>query len=115
ANPYPDAAAASAGYRLSNKCGAEFAVAADLNPGVKGTNDDVNAPALGSAASVQKTANSDNHEKDGQNVLYGDGHVSWNTTCFAGITHDNIYNNRNQQVEASPLDKTDSVLLPSDD
>jgi prepilin-type N-terminal cleavage/methylation domain-containing protein/prepilin-type processing-associated H-X9-DG protein len=114
ANPYPDQAAALAGYRLGTKCSAEFAVAADLNPGVRGVNDDVNAPSLGSPTALMKKANSDNHEKDGQNVLYGDGHVDWKKTCFAGMTNDNIYNNKSKQVEASPVDNADSVLLPSD-
>src|SRR5439155_25125393 len=34
ANPYPDDAALRKGYRLTARIGAQFAVAADLNPGV---------------------------------------------------------------------------------
>jgi prepilin-type N-terminal cleavage/methylation domain-containing protein/prepilin-type processing-associated H-X9-DG protein len=38
-----------------------------------------------------KYANSKAHGLDGQNVLYGDGHVSFETTPFVGIENDNIY------------------------
>jgi prepilin-type processing-associated H-X9-DG protein len=65
-----------------------------------------------------KKANSSNHEKDGQNVLYGDGHVAWQKTPFCGIQNDNIYTAKNglaPKVEASPADANDSVLLPTDD
>jgi prepilin-type N-terminal cleavage/methylation domain-containing protein/prepilin-type processing-associated H-X9-DG protein len=116
ANPYPKSAVA--GYRLSNKLTAEFAVAADRNPGTSGKNDDVYAPVPNSPTSVMKKANSSNHEKDGQNVLYGDGHVAWQKTPFCGIQNDNIYTAKNglaPKVEASPADANDSVLLPTDD
>ena len=33
-NPYPNAAAADAGFKVNNAMPAEFAMAADLNPGV---------------------------------------------------------------------------------
>ena len=89
-------------------------MAADKNPGTIGENDDVNFPSPTSASRDQLKANSNNHEKDGQNVLYGDGHVQWCHTAFAGGRDDNIFNNRNRQVMASPVDKDDSVLLPTD-
>ena len=114
ANPYPDPSAAQVGYRLSNKLGAEFAVAADLNPGKNGTRDDVTAPVATSSWSDQKKALSENHEKDGENVLYGDGHVQWQHTSFCGLRQDNIYTTKSNQIEASPIDKEDSVLLPTD-
>ena len=117
ANPFPNQAAELAGYRLSNKLSADFALGADRNPGNNGKNDDVNAPALNSPTSVMVKGNSSNHEKDGQNVLYGDGHVAWQKTPFAGVKQDNIYNARNKPaaVESSPIDAADSVLLPTDD
>jgi prepilin-type N-terminal cleavage/methylation domain-containing protein/prepilin-type processing-associated H-X9-DG protein len=118
ANPYPVDSVATAGYRLSNKLSAEFAVGADRNPGVSGKNDDVYAPSLGSPWSKMKLANSPNHEFDGQNVLYGDGHVAWQKTAFCGIAQDNIYTAKKgvaPKVEASPSDPTDSILLPTDD
>ena len=105
ANPYPDAAAASAGYRLSNSLKASFVVAADANRGSKDVTN-------GSGGSV-KGGNSLNHERDGQNVGYADGRVEWRDTPFCGMNGDNIYRNKNGQIEASPVDRDDSILLPS--
>ena len=42
-------------------------------------------------APLQRRANSRNHFKAGQNVLYADGHVSWAQTAFVGYNNDNIY------------------------
>jgi prepilin-type N-terminal cleavage/methylation domain-containing protein/prepilin-type processing-associated H-X9-DG protein len=94
ANPYPDANAAAAGYNLTSKLNAAFAVAADLNPGTgKG--------------------NSRNHEGRGQNVLYADGHVTWERTTTCGMNGDDIYTNKSGVVQGSPVDATDSILLPA--
>ena len=117
ANPYPNVAAAALGYRLTTRLSADFAVGADRNPGVD-VHDNVYAPiSANSPQSLMNKANSDNHEQDGQNVLYGDGHVSWHTNPFCGMQQDNIFTARNDpaQVTASPVDANDSVLLPTDD
>jgi prepilin-type N-terminal cleavage/methylation domain-containing protein/prepilin-type processing-associated H-X9-DG protein len=97
ANPYPDDAAERAGYKLGTGMSraSEFAVAADLNPG---TGD---------------ASNSLTHEGRGQNVLYADGHDMWEATPFCGVNNDNIYVNKNGSVTASPVDASDSLLLPS--
>ena len=113
ANPYPDAAAVAKGYHLTSKTSAQFAVAADLNPGIRPPKDDATAAVPNVPSPGIKKANSRNHEKDGQNVLYADGHVDWQQTALVGITQDNIYTTRNNQVVASPVDKDDSVLLPA--
>jgi len=115
ANPYPDAPATTAGYKWTGHLSAEFALAGDINPGTLAPYDDVTTPTAKSAWSVMKKANSENHERDGQNVLYGDGHVTWNKNPFCGVAGDNIYTNRASLLEASPVDRTDSVLLPTDD
>ncbi len=120
ANPYGNTTASAAGYRLCNKLSAEFAIAADLNPGVDATTkkSDVYAARPNSPTSVMQKANSANHERDGQNVLYGDGHVAWQITPLCGVQQDNIYTAKNgvtPNVELSPADATDSILLPSDD
>jgi prepilin-type processing-associated H-X9-DG protein len=60
-------------------------------------------------------ANSNNHDKDGQNILYGDGHVSWETNPFVGVNRENIYTTGDHRIAASPVDVSDSVLLPTDD
>jgi prepilin-type processing-associated H-X9-DG protein len=67
--------------------------------------------------------NSPNHGRDGQNVLYGDGHVEWTSNPFVGAQRDNIYTQRNtggntavddtgKTALASPIDLNDSFLLP---
>jgi prepilin-type processing-associated H-X9-DG protein len=93
--PYPNQAAADKGYILKTKMNPGFAVAADLNPGVAGKN-------------------SRNHEGRGQNVLYADNHVEWTDTPKCGLNQDDIYSNKAGVVQASPVDPTDSVLLPVD-
>jgi prepilin-type N-terminal cleavage/methylation domain-containing protein/prepilin-type processing-associated H-X9-DG protein len=94
-NPYPDDTALSAGYKLTNHSNPGLATAADLNSGEGGK------------------SNSDNHEDRGQNVLYADGHVTWQTTPLCGLNGDNVYVNKNNVVWASPVDASDSVLLPA--
>jgi len=129
ANPYPDTAASNAGYKMSSRLGAEFAVAADMNPGRDASlNTDVAAPVNTSPKSVIEKANSINHKRQGQNVLYGDGHVTFVTTPFSGMQGDNIYSRAavdaggNPKTDGSsdsaafwhsPSWKGDSVLLPT--
>jgi prepilin-type N-terminal cleavage/methylation domain-containing protein len=42
-------------------------------------------------SSTERWGNSTNHENDGQNVLFNDGSVSFNTVPYCGIDGDNIY------------------------
>jgi prepilin-type N-terminal cleavage/methylation domain-containing protein/prepilin-type processing-associated H-X9-DG protein len=37
--------------------------------------------------------NSPNHNQEGQNILFQDGHVDWTRTFWSGINFDNIYTN----------------------
>jgi prepilin-type processing-associated H-X9-DG protein len=99
----------------TNGMSAEFAVAADINPGTVGKDDDVLHPTTASGGKDMKFANSNNHDGDGQNVLFGDGHVEFLQNPFVGVQRDNIYANKKNHVVASPVDATDSVLLPTDD
>jgi prepilin-type processing-associated H-X9-DG protein len=62
-----------------------------------------------------KQANSNNHEDDGQNVLYGDGHVEFQKNPFVGVQRDNIYTTQAGVVVGSPVNSNDSVMLPTDD
>lgn len=112
ANPYPSKAVADAGYRLTSHLRSDFPVASDLNPGV--TNwANVTAAKAGASSAVIEDANSRNHEQDGENVLYADGHVSFEESCLCGIGQDNIYTNQaNQFDNVSPLSSTDAILLP---
>jgi prepilin-type N-terminal cleavage/methylation domain-containing protein/prepilin-type processing-associated H-X9-DG protein len=115
ANPYPSSAAAAAGYQLTNHLRGDFPIAADINPGTMDLGDDPLDATPTSSRQVQEAANSENHERDGQNVLYADGHVDWHLTAFAGIAQDNIYTTQSGQVVASPVNQNDAVLLPTDD
>jgi prepilin-type processing-associated H-X9-DG protein len=72
-----------------------FAVLADKSPGV-GPAGDVTAPAYQAPPLEMRNANSRNHGQAGQNVLYGDGHVSFQRTIYCGyyddsLAPDNIY------------------------
>jgi hypothetical protein len=114
-NPYPGAAAERAGYAVTNDLGADFAVAADANPG----GDALLKLTARSAAADLRNGNSRNHQREGQNVLYGDGHVAFQATPFCGTARDNIYTfgpsgdeRGDSGVAGPPSGKGDSVLLP---
>jgi len=117
ANPYPDDAAVRAGYKWTATMPPDFALLADKNPGIDtdNTTDDATAALPGAPEQIMSKARSENHEKDGQNVLYADGHVAWQLNVTCGVSQDNIFTTRGNQLDASPVDKNDSVLLPTDD
>ncbi|MDB5319845.1 MAG: putative major pilin subunit [Phycisphaerales bacterium] len=123
-NPYPDAAAVTQGYRVNATVGAEVAIAADMNPGKFGDSDVT--PATGpknemAPAALMRKANSLNHRADGENVLFGDGHVEFQQNPFCGVRRDNIYTvagskdgskTTSETIAGSPVWQGDSVLLP---
>jgi len=123
ATPFASVNGTSSGYRLSNNLTAEFAVAADKNPGIIGTNDNVVVTTSASSSANMRQSNSNNHDEEGQNILYGDGHVEWVTNPFAGTQRDNIFTARSVTTPDSntalttllPYDANDSFLLPLDD
>jgi len=95
-------------------------VAADLNPGPA-------AAAVGPATvtdiaanpALYRRANSNNHARAGQFVLYPDYSVEWFTTPFAGLLSnaqpDNIYTTRRNKTLDTPVDGADSLLLPAEE
>jgi prepilin-type N-terminal cleavage/methylation domain-containing protein len=87
-NPYPNDTAIGLGYKLNGNVPADFAIAGDRNDGDGPT---VTGVTSASAASEQKKINSKNHEGDGQNVLFNDGHCEWSTHAWVGANKDNIY------------------------
>jgi prepilin-type N-terminal cleavage/methylation domain-containing protein/prepilin-type processing-associated H-X9-DG protein len=124
ANPYPDTGSLGSGYKMVQGLEPTFAVAADINPGTTGNsgNDNVMAPNTSSSGQSMRFGNSNNHGKDGQNVLYGDGHVEFQNNPFCGTDGDNIYTRggpvwgtTGQDLVNSPYTSNDSVLLPTDD
>jgi len=122
--PYPDTTALGSGYKMIQGLEPTFAVAADINPGTSGNsgNDNVIFPNTASSGLQMQEGNSNNHGKQGQNVLYGDGHVEFQNNPFCGVDRDNIYTRGGtswgttaQDLVNSPYIANDSVLLPTDD
>jgi prepilin-type processing-associated H-X9-DG protein len=103
ADPYPSSAAVGTGYKLTSSMDPSFAVCSDINPGVTSTNnaDDVLAVNTSSSGQGNRLGNSNNHGKDGQNVLFGDGHVEFEQNCCCGILRDNIFCCNNEQTGLS--------------
>jgi prepilin-type processing-associated H-X9-DG protein len=56
-----------------------------------------------------RMGNSTNHDGQGQNVLYADGHVCFCTSRYVGVGGDDIFVNRAHQVGAG-LDLLDTVI-----
>jgi type II secretory pathway pseudopilin PulG len=126
ANPYPDNYASGSGYRLNENIDPSFALAADINPGTTGNGgaDNVILVTSSSSGTDMRNGNSNNHGKDGQNVLYADFHVEFQNSPFCGVDRDNIYTRGGasmglaadaEDLVASPYAANDSVLLPTDD
>jgi prepilin-type N-terminal cleavage/methylation domain-containing protein/prepilin-type processing-associated H-X9-DG protein len=124
--PFPNNNAVASGWKLNNTLSAEYAVAADMNPGTNTTGAGTAARAASqvtttSSSAEMKGANSVNHDRDGQNVLYGDGHVEFQQNPFVGVQRDNIWTRRTTVTpsDTGSLDRTDgsydandSFLLP---
>jgi prepilin-type N-terminal cleavage/methylation domain-containing protein/prepilin-type processing-associated H-X9-DG protein len=125
ANDFPDVTAVGSGFRMVAGMEPSFAVAADINPGTTGASGTDNVLAVSTSSSSQdmRLGNSNNHGKDGENVLYADGHVEFQNNPFVGVDRDNIYtrggplfsSGLGQDLVASPYAVNDSVLLPTDD
>jgi len=127
ANPYPDSGALAKGYKLINSMSPEFALMADMNPGTSVPAGTTIVPTLRptSSSAQLKSGNSANHDQDGQEVLYADGHVEFQSSPFCGIDKDEIYTVSDGDPPtnytsafiwtAAPKGPNDSVLLPTDD
>jgi type II secretion system protein G len=124
-NMYPDKNAVAKGYKMNAITGADMPIVADMNPGTFGECDVTpkNGPKDETVefASMRK-ANSMNHRGEGQNVLYGDGHVEFQNTAFCGVKRDNIYTvsgandgskTTSETIAGSPMWAGDAVLLPA--
>jgi prepilin-type N-terminal cleavage/methylation domain-containing protein/prepilin-type processing-associated H-X9-DG protein len=82
------------GYKLDDFLPADFALLADKNPGVdtaSGAN--VAGPGWDAKPFALSVANSANHGRAGQNVLYADGHVSFQPTPYCGSGKDGLRDN----------------------
>jgi prepilin-type N-terminal cleavage/methylation domain-containing protein/prepilin-type processing-associated H-X9-DG protein len=137
-SPFPVQAARDAGFKLNYTLTSDFAVMGDVNPGVTGGNptDNVTAAKPASPRNTMANANSNNHNGDGENVLYADGHVEFTNTPYCGMLRstgqaatsfrDNIYTAKGYPGAAVPVpgghtanggpqDQNDTILYPQDD
>ena len=87
-NPYPTTSGGiTKGYKWSQNVPADWAIGADRNDG-----DPIAQTGNSGMPSInQKQMNSKNHEGEGQNVLFNDGHVEWAATQWIGANRDGIY------------------------
>ena len=110
ANPYPNNNAVQTGYKLNSGVVADLAIGADRN---ECTNRFRNTMFTATAQEI-KDMNTKNHEGEGQNVMYNDGHVEWVTTPFVGANKDQIYTpfRLTSKTEYQPQHSLDSILLP---
>jgi prepilin-type processing-associated H-X9-DG protein len=109
-NPYPGTEAIVDGWRWNNTLSADYAVAADLNPG-KGGGQDPTAVNITSSAMQMRVGNSLNHRAIGQNVLFGDGHVDFEFQPMCGVLRDCIYTQGGTRVINSPCPPNSSIIV----
>jgi len=135
--PFPNNTnALSSGFKWNVTLSSDFALCADINPGISGGPSSnlnmVTQVTPTSSRNVVMQGNTNNHQNEGQNVLYGDGHVEFQQSCLCGPVlgigantyNDNIYTARTangQQgynagnVTNGPFDNLDNILYPLDD
>jgi prepilin-type processing-associated H-X9-DG protein len=123
-NPYPGSNAVADGWRWNDTVAADYAMAADVNPG-KGSGQDPAGVNISSSAQQMQGGNSLNHDTAGQNVLYGDGHVDFVFQPMCGVNRDCIYTQggardvngmcapNSATIVGPPNSRDDSVLLPT--
>jgi len=95
---YASPFSAVAGYRFdANLLPKDFVILADKNPGKSGGSD-VTGPAYNASLIDLARANSHNHQRAGQSVLYADMHVEFRQSPYCGAGYynsgsagDNIY------------------------
>jgi len=137
--PFPSTQAVNGGWKFNNSLGSDYPMAADMNPGNTGgpaaTPNQVTKPKYDDSKKLMARGNSNNHQQEGQQVVYCDAHVEFQQTPFCGVPRvsatgqalayrDNIYTSgagsakgdgSNFSAGNPPDDPTDMLLLPSDD
>jgi len=122
--PFPSATAIQSGFKWDVTLDAGYPLAADMNPGrVQSTGP---MPTNTDPVANPDVGNSANHDGEGQNVLYADGHVEWQSSPYAGETRgagtdtwqDHIYTvasggRAGSATAGEPIDAADTILLPT--
>ena len=98
--------ASQAGYLYGKRMKPTLPMAADLNPGNSGV-PALTALTTNSNSGDLRQGNSNNHGRDGQNVLYAGGNVEWVKTPFAGAGQDNMYTRAKSLPDNVALTPTD--------
>jgi prepilin-type N-terminal cleavage/methylation domain-containing protein/prepilin-type processing-associated H-X9-DG protein len=93
------------GYTLNDYLPADFALMADKNPGISPSGSNVIAPAYTAEPFDIAKANSNNHGRAGENVLYADGHVAFQTTPYCGVGHGAVRDNIYTALQRTPVPK----------
>jgi prepilin-type N-terminal cleavage/methylation domain-containing protein len=139
-SPFANNTALGGGWKFNNSLGSDYPLAADINPGTTGgppaNTNSVTTPGYNAGKKTMQRANSNNHQNEGQNVVYFDAHVEFQQTPFCGAPRvganntaipfrDNIYtagigsttDGSGSSYGASnlPSDPQDYYMLPSDD
>jgi prepilin-type N-terminal cleavage/methylation domain-containing protein/prepilin-type processing-associated H-X9-DG protein len=134
---FPSSQAIQDGFKWNVTLDAQYPLASDMNPGDStvggptGTGTQPESVDTTSPPLQMGLGNSNNHQNEGQNVLYADGHVEWQPSPYAGETRgtgsstwqDNIFTTSTgpqshtggsvASSSALPQDHADSILLPA--
>jgi type II secretory pathway pseudopilin PulG len=119
------------GYRSNENMPSDFVLLADKNPGKTGGSD-VTGPGYKDPLLTLAKANSHNHQRAGQAVLYAGSYVEFQKSPYCGFWGDNIYTVLSQTAlpeqptpdmtthglvgpEYGPAWKADSYLVPTAD
>jgi len=95
ANMYASSTSVGTGIKWNNTIDPSFAIAGDKGPGTT-TGGSTGASigynlTTGSSSSQKRGGNSVNHDRDGQNLLYADGHAEFQNNAMVGQNNDNVY------------------------
>lgn len=85
---------AQVGSWWTDKDGSNVALVSDMAPAdiaARGRDNRITTTLPGDNTFGNYIYNSMNHRGKGQNVGFGDDHVSWNTNPYCGVHHDNIF------------------------